>query len=683
MKSIKRGKGFFMAALLLSFVLPLSAESKTNDYMLAEKIEDGAILHTWCWSFKTITKNMSEIAAAGFSAIQTSPISQCLVGEDGGFEIFGHGKWYYHYQPTKYVIGNYQLGTEKDFIAMCEQAHKYGIKVIVDTVINHCTATYNAIDGELRNMEGGGFHPQNGGWSEVDRYEETQFALSGLWDLNTQNPKIQNHILTFLKRCVKDGADGFRYDAAKLIELPDDVSAKYGDKFASNFWPTVLNNGAAFQYGEVLQEGGKIFYSSDMKSGYDDSLSSRLAAYHKYMKTTNSMYGFRIRDAASHNNFNADFVSDNVLPKGASSKNVVTWVESHDNYCNDASYKELNPEQVIRAWAVIASRKNGTPLFFDRPKGSTENSPWGENILGNAGSNMFKDPQVVEVNFFRDAMAGSEEALSNPTKEDEVLFIERGNNGLVIVNSSSKSKNFEGVAVKLLSDGEYNEQVRGDKFIVKDGKLSGTVPPESVSVVYNKTGKTVEFESAIEASVPSGYFLDDEFSFYVSTRSVTDATCAIEKNAPFAIKDGQVITIGKDVPYGKTIQVTLNCKDKNGRKLKKKYSYRKSLYKKDTVVYLDVKSMGKEWGTQKVCVYIYNEDGSKANASWPGVKMEEVSEGIYKYVLPYELESQKTYVIFNNGGGGEGNQYPNGAGLEMFKGTKMILDANKRWNAYK
>ena len=82
-----------------------------------------------------------------------------------------------------------------------------------------------------------------------------------------------------------------RLGFAKLIELPDDVSAKYGNDFSSDFWPTVLKNGASFQYGEVLQEGGNIFYSSDMKSGYDDSLSSRLAAYHKYMKTTNSLYG--------------------------------------------------------------------------------------------------------------------------------------------------------------------------------------------------------------------------------------------------------------------------------------------------------------------------------------------------------------------------------------------------------
>ncbi|MBQ1992593.1 MAG: hypothetical protein II233_07465, partial [Clostridia bacterium] len=122
---------------------PVRSDKKVNDYGLADNISDGAILHCWCWSFNTIKDNMKEIADAGFSTIQTSPINQCKIGEDGGMQIqdkgdsYNKGKWYYHYQPTDYVIGNYQLGTEEEFRAMCEEADKYGIKVIVDAVVNH------------------------------------------------------------------------------------------------------------------------------------------------------------------------------------------------------------------------------------------------------------------------------------------------------------------------------------------------------------------------------------------------------------------------------------------------------------------------------------------------------------------------------------------------------------------
>ncbi|MBR1692974.1 MAG: hypothetical protein IJ711_09410, partial [Lachnospiraceae bacterium] len=253
-----------------------------NEYGLAQKVEDGTILHCWCWDFNTIKEKMPEIAAAGFSSVQTSPICQVLVGDNGGLEIIGEGKWYYHYQPTDYVVGNYQLGTEEEFQEMCTEAHKYGIKVIVDSVLNHCTSDYDSISDNIKNLEGGAFHemnrPEGQNWSETDRYEETQYDLSGLYELNTQNKNVQNYILTFLKKCVEDGADGFRYDAAKLIELPDDTSAKYGDSFQSDFWPTILQNGASFQYGEVLQEGGNHTYKNS-EAGYDDGDSSRLSAY--------------------------------------------------------------------------------------------------------------------------------------------------------------------------------------------------------------------------------------------------------------------------------------------------------------------------------------------------------------------------------------------------------------------
>ena len=90
-----------------------------------QSIHDGAILHAFCWSFKTIEENLPKIKESGFTAVQTSPANTCLEGEYGGLELMGKdltGKWYYHYQPTDWKIGNYQLGTRDDFISMCKKA---------------------------------------------------------------------------------------------------------------------------------------------------------------------------------------------------------------------------------------------------------------------------------------------------------------------------------------------------------------------------------------------------------------------------------------------------------------------------------------------------------------------------------------------------------------------------------
>ncbi|MBP5450196.1 MAG: alpha-amylase, partial [Spirochaetales bacterium] len=89
---------------LLAVILSVSANAQSRD-----DIKNGAILHCWCWSFKTVEANLEDIAAAGFTALQLSPINECLEGEKGGLDLMSRntGKWYYHYQPTDWKIGNY------------------------------------------------------------------------------------------------------------------------------------------------------------------------------------------------------------------------------------------------------------------------------------------------------------------------------------------------------------------------------------------------------------------------------------------------------------------------------------------------------------------------------------------------------------------------------------------------
>ena len=53
-----------------------SFESARNQYGLAKHMKNGAILHAWMWSFKTITQHMPEIAAAGYTSVQTEPMSK-------------------------------------------------------------------------------------------------------------------------------------------------------------------------------------------------------------------------------------------------------------------------------------------------------------------------------------------------------------------------------------------------------------------------------------------------------------------------------------------------------------------------------------------------------------------------------------------------------------------------------
>ena len=41
------------------------------------------ILHVWSWSFNTIADNMKQIADAGYTMLQTSPVNACFSPEGG------------------------------------------------------------------------------------------------------------------------------------------------------------------------------------------------------------------------------------------------------------------------------------------------------------------------------------------------------------------------------------------------------------------------------------------------------------------------------------------------------------------------------------------------------------------------------------------------------------------------
>lgn len=441
--------------------------AQSEEIILPDTMEDGSILHAWCWSFDTIRENLPAIAKAGFKSVQTSPINKVVEGENGGMQLqdtdssSNQGKWYYLYQPVSYDIGNYVLGSEEDLKALCEEADKYGIKIIADAVINHMTSDEDLIEDSVYESGAEPFHNQGQLSNYSDRHDVTQKDLLGLKDLNTQDEAVQKMLKSYLEQAVADGVDGFRYDAAKHIELPDDQEA-----FASDFWTNILDNGSEFQYGEVLQEGA-----------------SRQDAYSEIMHVTASDYGKQVRTALATGNLKAKNL-ENYKSYGVDDDQLVLWVESHDNYCNDESWKTLNEKQTLQGWAIIASRASGTPLFFSRPANADRDNPWGDNELKKRGSDAFMAPEVQAVNQFRTAMIGQDETLSNPMDNNGILLIERGDAGAVIISALDEKTDLK--TETKLKDGTYTDRVAGGKFIVKDGELSGTLPEESVVVLYEE-----------------------------------------------------------------------------------------------------------------------------------------------------------------------------------------------------
>ena len=267
------------------------------------------------------------------------------------------------------------------------------------------------------------------------------------------------------------GGDGFRFDTAKHIALPDDPLDPYAKQ--NDFWPIFTGRKAIdgvmlknadnlFIYGEVLQGGA-----------------SREDAYSEYIPVVASNYGATIRSALKNRKFSAKGLID--WRNDAGPEKIVTWVESHDTYANEGESAKLTNFELRAGWALIAARNGGTPLFFNRPQGPEATQFPGVSQIGDKGNDEFMNPEVVAVNKFRAAMSGLDEELVNG-ESAELLAIKRGEKGIVLINLKKSASKVE-IPVSL-PEGEYKDKAHGYKFIVKNGTLTGKLKKESIAVIY-------------------------------------------------------------------------------------------------------------------------------------------------------------------------------------------------------
>ena len=619
-------------------LLTVNAASKKAS---VNEIDDGAILHAWNWSFDTIKSRLPEIKAAGYKAVQTSPIQ---ANKD---PYTDNSKWWILYQPINFKIGNTQLGSRDQFKSMCEEAEKYDIDIIVDVVANHtgnrgdgADAYYphNSVDPSIKNNESF-WHDHRGVDDWNNRWQVTQWGI-GLPDLNTANRQLQDMIIDFLNDAIACGADGFRFDAAKHIELPSDPAG-------SDFWPRVLGSldrDDLFIYGEVLQGGA-----------------DNITGYHQYMATTVDWYGGSVRSAVGYHG-SANVNNAKTYPISANPSNLVTWVESHDTYAND--HKEtvaLTNEQIKLGWAIIAGRADSTPLFFNRTAGG-----YLAGSIGSAGDNMWKDPIVVAANNFRNAMAGENEYVR--TQGNNLFITERGTSGVMIVNvGGSTNVNCD----TKLPNGQYKDTVSGNTFTVSNGKLTGNIGNRTIATIILKD---VVKEPTVSSSVETGTKFVDSINVTLTAQNTTKATYSIDGGAAKTYTNGQSITLGSDIAVGETVKLTLVGENSEGKTVTKTYTYKKVA---KPIVTTSVAKIKLPSGWSSANIYVYDESGStvKELAAWPGAAMTNEGNGVYSYTLP-EGWGDNTQVIFNNGN----NQIPAAQepGFVLPTGSTMIYE-NGTW----
>ncbi|MFJ8541563.1 glycoside hydrolase family 13 protein [Streptomyces sp. NPDC093586] len=175
-----------------------------------------------------ITQRLTHLAALGVDALWLSPFYPSELA-DGGYDVDDHRD----VDP--------RLGTLDDFDALVAEAHRLGLKVIVDLVPNHTSHRHawfrealeagpgSAARDRYVFRDGRGAHGElpPTDWQSVFGGSAWQRVPDGQWylhlfapqqpDLNWENEQVRADFRTTLKFWCDRGVDGFRVDVAHAL----------------------------------------------------------------------------------------------------------------------------------------------------------------------------------------------------------------------------------------------------------------------------------------------------------------------------------------------------------------------------------------------------------------------------------------------------------------------------------
>jgi alpha-amylase len=139
---------------------------------------------------------------------------------------------YHGYDTVDYETIEQDYGTNEDFQRLLDEAHRRGIRVIVDFVVNHSSNqhpwflesassptspkrdwyTWSPTSVQWSQPWGGGqtWHERNGAWYYG-------VFWSGMPDINWRNPEAKAEMLRIAKMWLQRGVDGYRLDATRYL----------------------------------------------------------------------------------------------------------------------------------------------------------------------------------------------------------------------------------------------------------------------------------------------------------------------------------------------------------------------------------------------------------------------------------------------------------------------------------
>ena len=607
--------GLLMLVMLFTMASNIFADNK---YGLKDNIQDGVILHCFDWTLADIQEEIPNIAKAGFTAVQTSPVH----------ERAGKGSvWYDVYRPYDFKIGN-GLGSEADLKALCAEAHKYGVKVIVDVVANH--TDYGNVAERLLDLSL--YHQLGHGIDWHNRNDVTHGEI-GMKDLDTNNPTVQAIIKQYIQDLKACGVDGVRWDAIKHIGLPSE-----GDSFMKNVVDQEMYN-----YGEILDNTG----------GNDNVL---FPEYQTYMSITDNGYGNGFANSFAGGSINESV--GNFNQRNAKTEKLVYWGESHDTYANDGGESKNKSQNVIdRAYAVVAGNNGATALYFSRPFQKDK----GAIKFGDKGSVHFKDAEVAQVNYMHNVCAGEPNYY---VKGNGVCAQVRKSGAIIVLGSGSDRDvtvaNGAGDG-KWLKPGTYKDMVGGGAFTVNASTISGHVGESGIAVIYN-AGSIVLPPEVVFNPADGTAFSDETLTVTATPLNATSAWIQVNDGEKQTFTAAKQFTVGADVAYGKNVTITWSATDKAGKTETGSVTYKKVKAYVPELGKADEISCFLETTNTAAAIYVWNDKVSPKiehagawndaiNKKLPLVGKSASGKNVFKWTYDGTETTAPSQLIFLDGNG--------------------------------
>ena len=333
----------------------------TNDINFDRTKETGKLRGFEGGDIKGITQKIKEgyFTKLGINAIWMTPIVEQIHGgtDEGTGVTYGfHGYWTKDWTT---VDPNY--GTKEDLKELVDVAHKYGIRILLDAVINHtgpvtekdtlwpsdwvrtepqcsydsyentvtCTLVKNLPDIKTESNEAVELPPQLvAKWKAEGRYEKEVKELNEFFK-RTGHPRAPRfYIMKWLTDYITEfGIDGYRVDTVKHTEetvwqeFRTECDVAFAD-YKKNNPDKVLDNNGFYLVGEVYNYAishGKAFDLGEKKINYFD-------------KAFNSLINFEIKwnvkQMAAKDVFHK---YDSILQSNLKGYGIMNYMTSHDD----------------------------------------------------------------------------------------------------------------------------------------------------------------------------------------------------------------------------------------------------------------------------------------------------------------------------------------------------------------